>query len=107
MLPEETQVEDSIISAADASTRSLLFFGIGCPFFWFEHLPPKMSVHVPACMCIFISMYVCVFMYVHVYISENRLDFLEVGLRTVLEPAVYRYYITCHLADAFKCHVCT
>jgi len=33
--------------AANASTLSEFFLGIGCPFFWFEHLPPKMSVHVP------------------------------------------------------------
>jgi len=50
MLPEEMQVEDVLhhqCNAAYASTLSHLFFGIGCPFFWFEHLPPKMSVHVP------------------------------------------------------------
>jgi len=34
-------------NAAYALTLSEFFFGIGCPFFWFEHLPPKMSVHVP------------------------------------------------------------
>jgi len=32
---------------ANASTLSEFFFGIGCPFFGFEHLPPEMSVHVP------------------------------------------------------------
>jgi len=51
MLPEETQVEDVLhhqCIAAYASTLSQFFLGIGCPFFGFEHLPPKMSVHVPA-----------------------------------------------------------
>jgi len=51
MLPEETQVEDVLHHQcidANASTLSEIFFAIGCPFFWFEHLPPKMSVHVPA-----------------------------------------------------------
>jgi len=50
MLPEETQVEDSIISVLMLMFQLCqnFFFGIGCPFFGFEHLPPKMSVHVPA-----------------------------------------------------------
>jgi len=50
MLPEETQVEDVLHHQcldADASTLAEFIFAIGSPFFGFEHLPPKMSVHVP------------------------------------------------------------
>jgi len=50
MLPEETQVEDSIISVLLLMLQlgSEFFLGIRCPFSWVEHLPPKMSVHLPA-----------------------------------------------------------
>jgi len=56
MLPEETQVEDSFISVMLLMLQLCQnFFWHWVPFFWFEHLPPKMSVHVPARIHVFMN----------------------------------------------------
>jgi len=42
------KVEDRMISVMLLMFQlSENIFGDGCPFFGFDHLPPKMSVHVP------------------------------------------------------------
>jgi len=71
MLPEEMQVEDVLHHQCIdvyASTLSEFFFAIGCPFFWFEHLPPKMSVHVPVYIYIYVFTYIYIYIYICVYV---------------------------------------